>query len=134
MVERGGRIRLMVIPDAKKASLQPAIEANVSPNAKIATDDFPTYAAIVPSDKHVVGVHKDELWNHGTLRVTRTIDGAFSLLKRALVGSFHRLENDSIEAYLNEFCWRYDRRQMRKRCSTRCLRMSLLANHLPTKS
>jgi len=33
MVERNGRIRLKVIPDAKKQSLQPAIEANVSPNA-----------------------------------------------------------------------------------------------------
>ena len=41
-------------------------------------------------------------------------DKAFSLLKRALVDSFHRLEQDHIEAYLNEFCWRYDRRGMRK--------------------
>ena len=114
MVERNGRIRLKVIPNAKKESLKPVIEANVSPNARIATDDFSTYATIVPPDRHIVGSHAEELWNHGTLRVTRTIDGAFSLLKRALIGSFHRLENDHIEAYLNEFCWRYDRRQMQK--------------------
>jgi len=30
------------------------------------------------------------------------------------VGSFHRLEQDHIEAYLNEFCWRYDRRGAQK--------------------
>ena len=114
MVERNGRIRLKVIPDAKKASLQPAIEANVSPNAKIATDGASVYTTFIPPEQHTVGVHEDELWNHGTLRVTRTIDGAFSLLKRALVGSFHRLEQDHIEAYLNEFCWRYDRRGAQK--------------------
>ncbi|HKD83971.1 MAG TPA: IS1595 family transposase [Terriglobales bacterium] len=110
MVERNGRIRLKVIPDAKKQSLQPAIEANVSPNARIATDGASVYATFIPPEQHNVGVHKEELWNHGTLRATRTIDGAFSLLKRAFVGSFHRLEQDHIEAYLNEFCWRYDRR------------------------
>jgi len=111
MVERNGRIRLKVIPDAKKASLQPAIEANVSPNARIATDGASVYATFIPPERHAVGVHEDELWNHGTVRVTRTIDGAFSLLKRGLVGSYHKLSNDHIEAYLNEFCWRYDRRQ-----------------------
>lgn len=110
MVERNGRIRLKVIPNAKKESLQPAIAANVSPNAKIATDGAAVYEHIIPAEQHAVGVHTDELWNKGTLRVTRTIDGAFSLLKRALVGSFHRLEQDHVEAYLNEFCWRYSRR------------------------
>lgn len=110
MVERNGRIKLVVVPNTKKESLKPAIEANVSPNAKIATDDASVYHTTIAADRHIVGVHKEELWNKGTLRVTRTIDGAFSLLKRAFVGSFHRLENDHIEAYLNEFCWRYSRR------------------------
>jgi len=114
MVERNGRIRLKVIPNTKRESLKPTIEANVSPNARIATDGNSVYTTFIPPEQHTVGVHKEELWNHGTIRVTRTIDGAFSLLKRALVGSFHRLEQDHIEAYLNEFCWRYDRRQQQK--------------------
>jgi transposase-like protein len=114
MVERGGRIRLQVIPDAKTKTLKPIIETHVSPNARVATDAACMYSTIIPAERHTVGVHSEELWNHGTIRATRTIDGAFSLLKRALVGSFHRLENDHIEAYLNEFCWRYDRRQMQK--------------------
>lgn len=114
MVERGGRIRLQVIPDAKTKTLKPIIETHVSPKAQIATDAACVYGTIIPAERHTIGVHSEELWNHGTIRVTRTIDGAFSLLKRALVGSFHRLENDHIEAYLNEFCWRYDRRSQQK--------------------
>jgi transposase-like protein len=111
MVERGGRIRLQVIPNAKAESLKPTIEANVSPDAIVATDAAPTYERIIPAHRHTVGVHKDELWNHGTVRETRTVEGAFSLLKRGLVGSFHRLSGDHLEAYLNEFCWRYNRRE-----------------------
>ena len=114
MVERSGRIRLQVIPNAKVESLKPAIEANVSPSATIATDAAPAYERIIPAHRHTVGVHKDELWNHGTVRETRTVEGAFSLLKRGLVGSFHRLSGDHLEAYLNEFCWRYNRREQQK--------------------
>ena len=114
MVERNGRIRLQAIPNAKTETLRPAIQANISPNARVATDAAYAYTQIIPADKHTVGVHKDELWNHGTIRATRTIEGAFSLLKRGLVGSYHRLSSDHIEAYLNEFCWRYDRRGMQK--------------------
>jgi hypothetical protein len=36
-----------VIPNAKKESFKFAIEANVSPNARIATHDFATYAAVI---------------------------------------------------------------------------------------
>ena len=80
MVERNGRIRLQVIPNAKVESLKPAIEANVSPNATVATDAAPAYERIIPAHRHTVGVHKDELWNHGTIRETRTVEGAFSPL------------------------------------------------------
>ena len=114
MVERSGRIRLQVIPDAKVRSLKPAIDAHVSPDATIATDAAYAYERIIPADRHTIGVHKDELWNHGTVRETRTVEGAFSLLKRGLVGSYHKLSGDHLEAYLNEFCWRYNRREQQK--------------------
>jgi len=114
MVERNGRIKLVAVPNTKTETLRPAIQAHVSPNAQVATDAAVAYTQIIPPEKHTVGVHKEELAGRGTVRATRTIDGAFSLLKRALVGSFHRLEQDHIEAYLNEFCWRYDRRLQQK--------------------
>lgn len=114
MVERSGRIRLQVIPNAKVKTLRPAIEANVSPDATVATDAEYAYEQIIPAVRHTVGVHKDELWNCGTVRETRTVEGAFSLLKRGLVGSYHKLSSDHLEAYLNEFCWRYNRREQQK--------------------
>jgi transposase-like protein len=112
MVERGtGRIHLQVIPDTKLASIKPVVDANLSPNAsRVVTDSHAVYSQIIPFEKHNKGNHKEELWNHGTITSTRTIDGAFSLLKRGLVGSFHKISGDHIDAYLHEFCWRYSRR------------------------
>ena len=115
MVERNGRIHLQKIPNTKLASIKPIVDAHLSPNAGgVATDGATTYACLIPSDKHIAGNHAQELWNHGTITTTRTIDGAFSLLKRGLVGSYHQLSDDHIDAYLHEFCWRYDRRGQQK--------------------
>lgn len=78
------------------------------------TDAHTTYAFVIPPEKHNVENHHNELWNHGTLTTTRTIEGAFSLLKRGLVGSYHKLSQDHLQTYLGEFCWRYNRRLQQK--------------------
>jgi hypothetical protein len=45
---------------------------------------------------------------------TRTIEGAFSLFKRGVIGSYHKLSKDHLDSYLQEFCWRYNRRGQQK--------------------
>jgi transposase-like protein len=115
MVERNGRVHLQVIQNATVSSLKPIIDAHLSPNAKtVITDAASAYTRIIPADKHDPANHSEELWNHGTITTMRTIEGAFSLLKRGLVGSFHKLSGDHLQAYLHEFCWRYDRRDQQK--------------------
>lgn len=42
---------------------------------------------------------------------TRTIEGAFSLFKRGVIGSYHHLSKDHLDSYLQEFCWRFNRRK-----------------------
>jgi hypothetical protein len=42
----------------------------------------------------------------------KTIEGAFSLFKRGVIGSYHHLGKDHLDSYLQEFCWRYNRRKM----------------------
>jgi hypothetical protein len=64
---------------------------------------------IVPTRKHVRGNHAKEL-KAGTVS-NQTIEGAFSLFKRGVVGSYHKLGEEHMDAYLGEFCWRYNRRR-----------------------
>jgi hypothetical protein len=42
----------------------------------------------------------------------KTVEGAFSLFKRGVIGSYHKLSKDHLDSYLQEFCWRYNRRGM----------------------
>jgi hypothetical protein len=40
----------------------------------------------------------------------QTVEGAFSLFKRRLVGSYHDLSEDHLDRYVGDFCWRFNRR------------------------
>jgi len=113
LIERGGRIRLQRVENAKIDSLRPVINANLSPDAsKIVTDGASQYTFILPKEKHEATIHRQELSASDEIHGTRTIEGAFSLFKRGVVGSYHKLSKDHLDSYLQEFCWRYNRRKM----------------------
>jgi hypothetical protein len=45
-------------------------------------------------------------------RITNTIESAFSLLKRGLIGSFHRVSIKHLHRYLSEFEYRFNVRNI----------------------
>jgi transposase-like protein len=113
MVERGGRVRLQRIDNARAETLRPVIAANLSPDAsKVITDDAAQYKFIIPREKHESTVHEQELNMLGKIEGTKTVEGAFSLFKRGVIGSYHHLSEDHLDSYLQEFCWRYNRRRI----------------------
>jgi len=116
IAERGGRVHMQRISNSKAATLKPILKEKVSPKAKqIVTDGHPTYVNIIPSivpvSQHKVADHKAELEEFGELSA-KTVEGAFSLFKRGVIGSYHHLSEDHLDSYLQEFCWRYNRRGM----------------------
>jgi transposase-like protein len=133
IAERGGRVHLQTVPSFKKDILKPVIDGKVSSDTKqIVTDGAPVYAFMVPQDKHIAGDHKAELRDFGFVS-NRTIEGAFSLFKRGIVGSYHKLGTEHLDRYLGEFCWRYNRRDSQARMFDTAL-ASLAANKpLPYK-
>ncbi len=112
IAERGGRVHMQRISNAQAQSIKPVLDEKLSPDAsKVITDSAAVYRWLLPAEKHEITSHKDELRTVGELS-TKTIEGAFSLFKRGIVGSYHKLSKDHIDSYLQEFCWRYNRRKM----------------------
>lgn len=110
MVERGGRVHMQTVKNTKKETLKPILDANLSPEAKeVVTDGAVVYSFLIPAEKHTAGNHKEELRNGGKVS-NQSIEGAFSLFKRGIVGSYHKLGTEHLDRYLGEFCWRYNRR------------------------
>jgi transposase-like protein len=110
IAERNGRVHLQRIANLRNETLKPVIDARVSANAsKIVTDGSHGYKSLVPKDKHIAGNHFQEI-KQGTKITNRPIEGAFSLFKRGVIGQYHQLGVEHIDAYLSEFSWRFNRR------------------------
>jgi transposase-like protein len=110
IIERGGRVHLQTITNAKKEILKPILDARLSPEAKeVVTDGAAVYLQLIPAEKHRAGNHKEETRKGGKVS-NPAIEGAFALFKRGYIGSYHKLGTEHLDKYLGEFCWRYNRR------------------------
>ena len=111
-VQRGGMIRLQVIPNATKPVLQQFIHDNTAPDTEaIYTDELPAYWGIEDADtKHKWVNHSAEEWVVGDVH-TNGIESVWSLLKRSIIGSYHRVSIKHLDAYLDELEHRFNNRK-----------------------
>lgn len=105
-----GRLRMAVLPDRKAATLVPWVESNVDPaTPMIVTDGHQGYAPLVGrgyqhlrvAERGEPGVAEDYL---------PIIHLVFSNLKAWLDGTHHGVSPQHLQAYLNEFVFRFNRR------------------------
>ena len=113
--ERGGELRLFHAPNAKSKTLAKYISENVSGEVDVLiTDEFMGYPEAMRhtgmTDKHKTIEHKRRNYVDGLIH-TNTVESAFSLLKRGIVGSWHRVSAKHLQAYLDEMTWRFDNRK-----------------------
>jgi transposase-like protein len=111
-VQRQGMIRLQVIPNATKAVLQQFIKDNTAPDTEaIYTDEMPAYWGIEDEDtKHRWVNHSAEEWVVGDVH-TNGIESVWSLLKRSIIGSYHKVSIKHLDAYLDELEHRFNNRR-----------------------
>ena len=101
-----GRVRLAVIKDASATSLRAFLKASVADGATIKTDGWSGYpgAPGLTHEPHVIGpmaAHVVLPWIH---RI-------FSNLKAWALGVYHGLRKEHLQAYLDEFVFRFNRRR-----------------------
>jgi transposase-like protein len=113
--QRNGDLRFFHAEDAKSGTLMKYIQENVSTDVEVLiTDSFPAY-------KHAVGNAEHKTVNHvageyvryenGACVTTNTVESAFSLLKRGIMGSWHKISAKHLPAYLDEMTFRFNRRK-----------------------
>jgi transposase-like protein len=110
-ISRKGNVVCQMIEDAGFNTLDNFVQETVSKKVTLmATDENPAY-------RHL-GAHGfvHHTVNHGKYEYvvgsthTNTIEGFWSLLKRGIVGSYHKVSKNYLPLYLNEFTFRYNHR------------------------
>lgn len=113
--QRGGELRFFKAEDVRSGTLAKYIKENVSADVEvIMTDDYSAYPAALDKagqsrGKHKTVNHKANVYVDGDV-TTNGIESAFSLLKRGIVGSWHKVSAKHLPAYLEEMTFRFNRR------------------------
>lgn len=112
--QRGGSLRFFHAQDIKSGTLAKFIRENISRDLDVfMTDEFSAYKPAVgmtmAASKHKTVNHSSRVYVQGEVH-TNTIESAFSLLKRGIVGTWHSISAKHLQAYLDEMCFRFDRR------------------------
>jgi transposase-like protein len=110
-IERGGKIRLKVDNRADRETLHAFIKQMAAPEAEcIMTDEHPGYEGIADEDtRHETVSHSKDEWVRGECH-TNTVENAWSLFKRSIVGSYHQISAKHLDRYLDEFEFRFNNR------------------------
>ncbi|MGC2162643.1 MAG: IS1595 family transposase [Silvibacterium sp.] len=125
--EKPGRVKYVHIPDGKKESISKVIDKHVSLGAqRVITDSAAVYDFSINENlrwKHRKVNHSIQWVVPGSKIHTNTVESAFSLLKRGLIGSFHRVSIEHLHRYLSEFEYRFNARRAEDRFSDTLRRM-----------
>ncbi|MGH9733694.1 MAG: IS1595 family transposase [Candidatus Acidiferrales bacterium] len=116
MIERNGKLKLVPVGDSKTRIIKPFLEKHISENVgTIYTDGHPIYVYAL-KDKFPgkqATIDHNKTYGMGEVH-TNTIENAFSLFKRGLNGSFHKVSRKHLHRYCDEFSFRFNRRKMQQ--------------------
>jgi transposase-like protein len=105
-----GHIKMEVIDDLKASTETPRIKQATDGKANATTDGSSTYASLekdgaVASHKAVVMDDKKKLG-----KVLPWVHIAISNAKRSILDTYHDIKAEFLQLYLNEFCYKFNRR------------------------
>jgi transposase-like protein len=109
MVERGGKVKAMVVDSRRKKELQKQVREHVEAGAAFFSDELKSYDGLENEYQHSVINHAVEYVN-GNVH-TNTMENFWSLLKRGLHGTYVSVEPFHLFRYIDEQAFRYNTRK-----------------------
>jgi transposase-like protein len=109
ILERGGQVRTTVVPNRKKHALQTEVKRHVETGSALYSDALLSYEGLANEYAHKVIDHA-VAYVDGQVR-TNGLENFWSLLKRALRGTYVSVEPYHLFRYLDEQTFRYNNRK-----------------------
>ena len=109
VIQRGGEVRAEKAPSRGARALAAYIRESVEPGSQLMTDEYAGYDAVGKDYDHTKVAHSKLQFVEG-LTHTNSIENFWSLLKRGLVGPFHKVSEKHLDRYLDEFTYRFNGR------------------------
>lgn len=104
-----GFLKMAVIPDLKGETITGEVINNINPNSELTTDDSTSYTKF---KNHVKSHHSQVIPPKEVGKVLPWVHIAISNSKRLLLDIHHFVKPEFLQNYLNEFCYKFNRRNM----------------------
>ena len=110
IVERDGEARMAVVPNTKRSTLRPHIDAHVVVRSAIVTDAHQSYCGLDADFVHGVVDHAIA-YVDGRVH-TNGLENFWSLFKRCIHGTWVGIEPFHLHRCLDEQTWRFNARKV----------------------
>ncbi len=113
-----GYLKMKIIHDISSSTINQKVDENINEESKVITDGFASYNKL----KEVVNDHKSEVApKEKACKLLPWVHIAIGNAKRMLLDIHHRIDSDFLQNYLNEFCYKFNRRYFGKNLFSRLL-------------
>jgi transposase-like protein len=125
MLERGGEVRLAIVPNRKKKAIQEQVRNDIAAGSALYSDALQSYDGLSQEYAHQVIDHAEK-YVDGQIH-TNGLEKFWSLLKRGIRGTYVSIEPFHLFRYLDEQAFRYNNRRQTLNDGDRFFR---LASHV----
>jgi transposase-like protein len=113
LIERDGHALSFHVATVNSKTLRPIIDANVNKSSAFMTDESTLYPKIGATfSMHGTVNHSQNEYARAYFWHTNTVEGYYSLLKRAIFGTFHHVSEAHLHRYTAEQDFKFNTRKM----------------------
>ena len=109
-LQRNGEIRYLQVEKVKASNMREFVLANVAQGTRLFTDEYLGYKPLHSLYAIDSVAHGRGEYVRGHVHIN-TIEGAFSLLKRGIIGIYHYVSPKHLQKYCHEFKYRFNTRK-----------------------
>jgi len=112
MIERNGKVKAKNVEKGtlKAKDLKELVRANIdTSNTTLITDEYRGYMTMRRIISHLQ-INHSEAYAVGAIH-TNSIESFWAILKRGIIGQYHKVSKQYLNAYIDEFCWRFNKRK-----------------------
>lgn len=121
-----GFIKMHVIPDLKAGTINDQVASCISDDATLVTDDSTSYVDLA----NIVAQHQAQVIpKEKTGEVLPWVHLAIGNAKRMLLDIHHNIKPEFLQSYLNEFCYKFNRRYFGEAMFERLLLISVTSKN-----
>lgn len=113
LVQRDGNAIVKAIGSISRDNIREMVTKHVNPeNTTLMTDESNLYKYSLRNYNRQSVTHSKLEWTNGIVH-TNTVEGLWSVMKRGIYGIYHHVTAKHLQAYCNEFAYRYNSRKIK---------------------